>query len=110
MFCPSWTQFFNRSRTEDDMAKGKLRHLAISVPDKEKAARFYEETFGFERVAHSRVATRLPDGGSDEHHAATVRNRGRCRGRARQRLRRAASFRHSGGRHRLDETFHRSPW
>jgi catechol 2,3-dioxygenase-like lactoylglutathione lyase family enzyme len=43
------------------MAKGKLRHLAISVPDKEKAAKFYEETFGFERVSHSRVAT-TPDG------------------------------------------------
>jgi catechol 2,3-dioxygenase-like lactoylglutathione lyase family enzyme len=44
------------------MVKGKLRHLAISVPDKEKAAKFYEETFGFERVSHSRVATRLSDG------------------------------------------------
>jgi catechol 2,3-dioxygenase-like lactoylglutathione lyase family enzyme len=44
------------------MAKGKLRHIAISVPDKEKAAKFYEETFGFERVSKSRVATRLSDG------------------------------------------------
>jgi catechol 2,3-dioxygenase-like lactoylglutathione lyase family enzyme len=44
------------------MAKGKLRHIAISVPDKEKAAKFYEETFGFERVSQSRVATRLSDG------------------------------------------------
>lgn len=43
------------------MAKGKLRHIAISVPDKEKAAKFYEETFGFERVSPSRVATRLSD-------------------------------------------------
>ena len=32
------------------MVKGKLRHIAISVPDKDKAAKFYEETFGFERV------------------------------------------------------------
>jgi methylmalonyl-CoA/ethylmalonyl-CoA epimerase len=40
----------------------KLRHIAISVPDKEKAARFYEETFGFKRVSESRVATRLSDG------------------------------------------------
>jgi catechol 2,3-dioxygenase-like lactoylglutathione lyase family enzyme len=48
--------------TEDDMTKGKLRHLAISVPDKEKAAKFYEETFGFERISQSRVATRLSDG------------------------------------------------
>lgn len=42
--------------------KSKLRHIAISVPDKEKAAMFYEETFGFERVSQSRVATRLSDG------------------------------------------------
>ena len=46
----------------EDTAKGKLRHIAISVPDKEKAAKFYEETFGFERVSQSRVATRLSDG------------------------------------------------
>ena len=44
------------------MTKGKLRHIAISVPDKEKAAKFYEETFGFERISASRVATRLSDG------------------------------------------------
>lgn len=44
------------------MPKGKLRHIAISVPDKEKAAKFYEETFGFERVSQSRIATRLSDG------------------------------------------------
>ena len=44
------------------MSKGTLRHIAISVPDKEKAAKFYEETFGFERVSQSRVATRLSDG------------------------------------------------
>ena len=46
----------------EDTVKGKLRHIAISVPDKEKAAKFYEETFGFERVSQSRVATRLSDG------------------------------------------------
>ena len=28
----------------------KLRHIAISVPDLEKSARFYEETFGLTRV------------------------------------------------------------
>ena len=44
------------------MANGKLRHIAISVPDKDKAAQFYEQTFGFERVSQSRVATRLSDG------------------------------------------------
>jgi methylmalonyl-CoA/ethylmalonyl-CoA epimerase len=44
------------------MANGKLRHIAISVPDKEKAAKFYQEAFGFERVSQSRVATRLTDG------------------------------------------------
>jgi methylmalonyl-CoA/ethylmalonyl-CoA epimerase len=42
--------------------KGKLRHIAISVPDKERAAKFYQETFGFERVSESRLATRLSDG------------------------------------------------
>jgi methylmalonyl-CoA/ethylmalonyl-CoA epimerase len=47
---------------EDDTMKGKLRHIAISVPDKEKTANFYEDTFGFERVSQSRVATRLSDG------------------------------------------------
>ena len=44
------------------MVKGKLRHIAISVPDKERAAQFYTETFGFERISESRVATRLSDG------------------------------------------------
>lgn len=28
----------------------KLRHIAISVPDLEKSAKFYEETFGLKRV------------------------------------------------------------
>ena len=32
-------------------AKGKLRHLAISVPDPEKAAAFYMSAFGMEKVA-----------------------------------------------------------
>jgi len=30
--------------------QGKLRHVAISVPDMEKAAQFYEKTFGFKRM------------------------------------------------------------
>ena len=51
------------------MAKGKLRHIVISVPDKEKAAKFYEETFGFERVAQSRVATQLSETGIIEEGA-----------------------------------------
>lgn len=44
------------------MPKGQLRHIAISVPDKDKAAAFYENAFGLERVSESRVATRLTDG------------------------------------------------
>jgi catechol 2,3-dioxygenase-like lactoylglutathione lyase family enzyme len=47
---------------EQDMARNMLRHIAISVPDKEKAAKFYEQTFGFQRVSESHVATRLSDG------------------------------------------------
>jgi methylmalonyl-CoA/ethylmalonyl-CoA epimerase len=44
------------------MAKASLRHIAISVPDKEKAAKFYEDTFGFQRMSVSPVAVRLSDG------------------------------------------------
>ena len=44
------------------MTKGKLRHIAISVADQAKTAKYYEETFGFGRVSQSRVATRLSDG------------------------------------------------
>ena len=44
------------------MAKSQLRHIAISVPNIDTAAKFYEETFGLERVSESRVATRLTDG------------------------------------------------
>lgn len=40
------------------MAKGQLRHIAVSVPDKEKTAKFYEETFGFKRVSPERNAAR----------------------------------------------------
>jgi catechol 2,3-dioxygenase-like lactoylglutathione lyase family enzyme len=29
---------------------GKLRHIAIQVPDLEKAAAFYEGVFGFKRL------------------------------------------------------------
>ena len=40
----------------------KLRHIAISVPDKEAAARFYVKSFGLTRVSESAIATRLSDG------------------------------------------------
>lgn len=40
----------------------KLRHIAISVPDKEKAAAFYENAFGLKRMSQSEVAVRLSDG------------------------------------------------
>ena len=46
---------------EEEQGEGKVRHIAISVPDKEKVAKFYAETFGLERVFQSRVATRLSD-------------------------------------------------
>ena len=41
-------------------AKGKLRHLAISVPDPEKAADFYMSAFGMEKVTS--VKADLADG------------------------------------------------
>jgi len=44
------------------MYKGQLRHIAISVPDVEKAAKFYEESFGMKRVSKSGIAIRLSDG------------------------------------------------
>lgn len=35
------------------MPKGRLRHIAMSVPDPEKAAKFYQEAFGMEFVART---------------------------------------------------------
>ena len=40
----------------------KLRHIAISVPDLEKAAQFYETVFGMERHSANPVAINLSDG------------------------------------------------
>lgn len=42
------------------MTKAKLRHIAISVPDIEKAAKFYKDTFGLEQVGFA--ATPYGDG------------------------------------------------
>lgn len=41
---------------------GKLRHLAITVPDVEKAAAFYQEIFGMTRVRGSVRGVHLTDG------------------------------------------------
>ena len=38
----------NHPTAENNIAK--LRHIAISVPDLERSAKFYEETFGLKRV------------------------------------------------------------
>ena len=40
----------------------KLRHIAVTVPDLEEAAGFYEKTFGMERVRESGIAIILSDG------------------------------------------------
>ena len=40
----------------------KLRHIAISVPDLEKAARFYESAFELERLSENDIAINLSDG------------------------------------------------
>ena len=57
------------------MTKGKLRHLRRS-PTK-KSRKFYEETFGLERVSHSRCHATLRWG--DESYAAAIPESGRCR-------------------------------
>ena len=44
------------------MTQGKLRHIAISVPDLEKAATFYQQAFGLNRENESSIAIRLSDG------------------------------------------------
>ena len=40
----------------------KLRHIAIAVPDIQTTARFYESSFGMQRVRESDVAVMLSDG------------------------------------------------
>ena len=40
----------------------KLRHIAITVPDMEAAAQFYEKTFGLSRSMESPIAILLTDG------------------------------------------------
>lgn len=40
----------------------KLRHIAITVPDLEEAAQFYEKTFGMTRSMVSPIAVLLTDG------------------------------------------------
>ena len=44
------------------MYKGQFRHIAIAVPDVDRAAKFYQESFGMERVSQSGIAIRLSDG------------------------------------------------
>ena len=41
----------------------KLRHVAVSVPDLEKAAQFYEEVFELKRMSENDIAINLSDGG-----------------------------------------------
>ena len=40
----------------------KLRHIAVTVPEFEEAARFYETTFGMTRASESNIAILLSDG------------------------------------------------
>ena len=40
----------------------RLRHIAISVPDKEKAAQFFEQAFGMHRVGNARSGVYMSDG------------------------------------------------
>ena len=40
----------------------KLRHIAITVPDMEAAAKFYEDTFGMTRASQSKIGILMTDG------------------------------------------------
>ena len=40
----------------------KLRHIAMQVPDLEKAARFYQNVFDMERMTENDIAINLSDG------------------------------------------------
>ena len=40
----------------------KLRHIAVTVPDMEETATFYEKTFGMERVWSREIGVMLTDG------------------------------------------------
>ena len=41
---------------------GKLRHIAIAVPNTDETAKFYEQAFGMKRVRESVSAIMLSDG------------------------------------------------
>ena len=41
---------------------GKLRHIAIAVPNTDETAKFYEQAFGLKRVRESTSAILLSDG------------------------------------------------
>ncbi len=41
---------------------GKLRHIAMAVPDTDASAKFYEQAFGMKRVRESNTAILLSDG------------------------------------------------
>ena len=41
---------------------GKLRHIAIAVPNADETAKFYEQAFGLKRVRESASAVMLSDG------------------------------------------------
>ena len=41
---------------------GKLRHIAIAVPNADATAKFYEQAFGLKRVRESASAVMLSDG------------------------------------------------
>ena len=41
---------------------GKLRHIAIAVPNTEEAAKFYEQALGMTRVRQSVSSVMLTDG------------------------------------------------
>src|SRR6266849_2000397 len=83
-----------RRRQELPMA-ARLRHIAISVPDPEKAAKFFEEAFGMKIAGRAGVGLYVTDGTVN---VALLKFPGEVRFLGRPL--RSHSFRHVGGRSR----------
>jgi methylmalonyl-CoA/ethylmalonyl-CoA epimerase len=46
----------------EDLMTARLRHIALSVPDPDKAAAFFEQAFGMKRVGKAGIGCYVSDG------------------------------------------------